>query len=674
MATYNIPGITTSVIDYSNTTTSLPGGRTPLIAGFSKFGSEELQIITNYDQLLYETGKPNLIKYGLAQDYIVGALTVTGSVLYKRLLPDDATYANINIDKDINSVSIAGAIDKKTIASNNILSQIATARGSGYNEFFIQYSISPDTEKIYADGEGDPKYRYNFLKCTIFQNTPNGIKTIASGFTVSLIDSDPKDNTPIFDITTGETLFINDRVPTKNNFIETLINDDYLPELKKYLSINGILNEKGTPEVILKDISTGTNYKLFVDRDNNFYLKSTTQSGQDKFILKYDNDGSTNYVKIFVENGKFVKESTTDVSSSDKTYETLYIPGDLYFASFYVNADTGNLDVKEFQTLRSNIYKKLLSKIWILENGFDGANIYKDGIFVFNGESTANAQNPKQLFLNFFGNDPEIKEVMYPKWNFNYIVDWTCDLDVMASIINLSDDIGNALGIISLPIAYNMKTDKEIRESKLYQSTYNTALYSGQWNLKHYNEFLGRIMAMPLSYYMMILHLKTDNNISITEPVAGLAKAQMPEANVKLSYDIDSYGIETLRNLQINTIIKETDGVYCIDQLTMYKKASKLSRINIVKVIHAMRRDLPKLLKKYIQLKETTNVTGSVRSDVQNYMNKWIVSGNGTNPDEIFKTVSINIIYIEEEYKLIVSIRVNPIGTIEKIDIPIIVE
>jgi hypothetical protein len=263
---------------------------------------------------------------------------------------------------------------------------------------------------------------------------------------------------------------------------------------------------------------------------------------------------------------------------------------------------------------------------------------------------------------------------MYPKWNFNYIVDWTCDLDVMASIINLSDDIGNALGIISLPIAYNMKTDKEIRESKLYQSTYNTALYSGQWNLKHYNEFLGRIMAMPLSYYMMILHLKTDNNISITEPVAGLAKAQMPEANVKLSYDIDSYGIETLRNLQINTIIKETDGVYCIDQLTMYKRASKLSRINIVKVIHAMRRDLPKLLKKYIQLKETANVTGSVRSDVQNYMNKWIISGNGTNPDEIFKTVSTNIIYIEDEYKLIVSIRVNPIGTIEKIDIPIIVE
>jgi hypothetical protein len=55
-------------------------------------------------------------------------------------------------------------------------------------------------------------------------------------------------------------------------------------------------------------------------------------------------------------------------------------------------------------------------------------------------------------------------------------------------------------------------------------------------------------------------------------------------------------------------------------------------------------------------------------------MNKWLVSGSGTNPDEIFSSIQVNSIYIPEEYKLVISIRVNPIGTIEKIDIPIIVE
>jgi hypothetical protein len=106
----------------------------------------------------------------------------------------------------------------------------------------------------------------------------------------------------------------------------------------------------------------------------------------------------------------------------------------------------------------------------------------------------------------------------------------------------------------------------------------------------------------------------------------------------------------------------------------MYKKASKLSRINVVKVIQLMRTDLPKLLKPFIQLKETNNIISQVLSTVNNYMSKWIVTGNNSNPDEIFEMVSVNATYLKDEYKLIVSVRVKPIGTIEKIDIPIIVE
>jgi len=242
MTYYNIPGITTSVIDYSNTATNLPGGRTPLIVGFSKFGKEELQIFTNYEQFVYQTGKPNSVKYGLSQDYVTGALSVTGSVLFKRLLPTDATYANININKDMQSVSIANLSDLNS--NDNIFKTNATSRGSGYNEFFVQYSIAPDVEKIYADGEGDPKYRYNFLKCSIYQNTPTGLKSIVTGFNVSLIDNDPNDNTPIFDIVTGNTLFINDRVKLKNDFIDIQIKESILPDLKKYLNIDDIIKEK----------------------------------------------------------------------------------------------------------------------------------------------------------------------------------------------------------------------------------------------------------------------------------------------------------------------------------------------------------------------------------------------------------------------------------------------
>jgi hypothetical protein len=247
MATYDIPGITTSVIDYSQTTPALPGGRTPLIAAPFKFGSEDLMILANYDDCIYKTGGANSIKYGLGMEYILGALTVTGSVLVKRLLPNDATYANVGIDSDFNSISYSEVIDGSYLKEVGYFNHMAKARGDGYNEFFVRYEAAPDLEKVYADGEGDPKYRYNFLRATIYQNSPSGIKTIKSNIPLSLIDTDPKDNVPVYDYNTGETLYINDKFSNSNDFVDAFINEDILIDLKKFLTVNEINEEKGTP-------------------------------------------------------------------------------------------------------------------------------------------------------------------------------------------------------------------------------------------------------------------------------------------------------------------------------------------------------------------------------------------------------------------------------------------
>ena len=680
MATkYDIPGITTSVVDYSIITRGIAGGRTPLIAGPSKFGDDtEIMEFNDPKTIKYLTGGPNYQKYGLALHYVSGALTVTGKVLFKRLVPSDAAYANIGIDIDSNgnliSKSYSTINDKKYFLNEGILNHFAKNKGEGYNEFYIHYEIDPVTEKVYADDEGDPKYLYNFLKVTIFQKLPEGIKTIVGPLTVSLIDNDPKTNVPIIDITTGETLFINDRIENKNDFIDIKIKDLEIINFKNYLNINDLIQEKGTPELILKDTQTAINYKVKANNSNNLYLSATANEGLDQVILKYYNSGAWNYVKLYVENGELKTDSTTDVGPDTPTYEKVYAVGDLNFVEIYIDSETQELIVNEFKTSRSNLYKKLLSQDWILENGFDGEYIHINDQINFNGPSETNKENVKQLLLNFFNNNSEIKEIMFPKYVFHYTVDWTCDLDVINSIINLTDNIGRSLGVHSCPISFSADDDYKIRTEKLYQSSFNNILYSGEWNLKHYDEYSGKNIAMPMSYYMMIQHLKIDNELSITEPVAGIIKGQLPISNIDLSYTPKTPDIEKLRQVQVNTIVKETDGIYSIDQLTMYKKASKLSRINIVKVIQQMRIDLPQLLKPYIQTKETLNIIGAIENTVSSYMNKWKVVVGSMNPDEIFKDININTLYIPEEYKLIVSIRVVPIGTIEKIDIPIIVE
>jgi hypothetical protein len=679
MATYDIPGITTSVVDYSLVTPAIAGGRTPLIAGLSKFGDDK-NIIEFNDQntVKYLTGGPNYQKYGLALHYVLGALSVTGKVLFKRLLPDDATYANIGVAKDSNdnliSKSYADIRDIKYFEQNGILNHFAKARGEGYNEFYVHYEQDPITEKVYADDEGDSKYKYNFLKVTIYQKLPEGIKTIAGPLTVSLIDTDPKTNVPIVDVTTGETLFINDRIEGKNDFVNVKLIEDYIVKFKKYLNINDIIEEKGTTEVILKDIETGINYKVKADANNNLYIEATSVEGLDEVILKYYSSGAWNYVKLYVENGELKKDSTTDVGPDTPTYEKIYLTGDLNFVEVFVDSETQELVVKEFAVERATLYKKLLSQDWYFENGFDGEYIHINDQMNFNGPSEAGKQNVKQLLIDFYANNSEIREIMFPKYIYNYVVDWTSDLDVINSIINLTDSVGKAFGIFSLPLSYGADNDYKIRTEKLYQSTYNNMLYAGEWNLKHYDEFSGKNIPMPMSYYMMIKHLQIDNQESITQPVAGIVRGQLPVSNVELSYSPKTKDIEKLRHVQINTIVNETDGVYAIDQLTMYKKASKLSRINVVKVIQQMRIDLPQLLKPFIQTKETSNVVSSIESIVNDYMNKWKVVVGSANPDEIFKSVNVSTLYIPEEYKLIVSIRVVPIGTIEKIDIPIIVE
>jgi hypothetical protein len=276
------------------------------------------------------------------------------------------------------------------------------------------------------------------------------------------------------------------------------------------------------------------------------------------------------------------------------------------------------------------------------------------------------------LFKNFYNNNEVIHEVLYPELDFDYVPDWTGDIDIMNAIIQMADEIGFTMPIVALPRENNPDKDYKMRVEEVYFSSYNTALYSGQWNDNHYMEKIGSRIAVSPSYYAMLNHLNIDDTISITEPMANIVKGQLPVSGAKLSYIAKSADIERLRGVQINTIIKEIDGIYFIDQLTAYKSASKLSRINVVKVIHRMRKDLPKILKDLLQRKALENIILSAKSRTEQYMSRWLVTDNNTT-DGIFSEITVTPLFVEEELKLIISIAVKPIGTIEKIEVPITV-
>jgi hypothetical protein len=85
-----------------------------------------------------------------------------------------------------------------------------------------------------------------------------------------------------------------------------------------------------------------------------------------------------------------------------------------------------------------------------------------------------------------------------------------------------------------------------------------------------------------------------------------------------------------------------------------------------------MRKDLPKLLKDLLQKKALENVLLSAKTRTEKYMARWLVTDNNTT-DGIFSEINVTPTFVEEELKLVISVAVRPIGTIEKIEVPITV-
>jgi len=680
MATYNIPGITTSLIDNSYLVQNTASGRCVLIAGFSKYGTEDIYEFNDPTQVDVKLGLENIPKFGLGAKFIKGALTRTNKVLWKRLVANDATYANIVLMEDYNFYSTT-TTDKDILTDDNLkinnlknyIKILAKDRGLGYNDLSIVFSPAVNFEKLYSNDEGDLDYKFNFLNASIYENTSKGPVLRVADILVSLIDRDPDTGVPILNMNTGKELFIDKKFTMNNELIEISTNSMKLSELYENLSLSHVIAEQGR-KIILTDQSTGTNFEVYVNENDALSIKATNTVGQPEEILKLiqtDDNGTviTKKYSITINDSQI---NTAAYYGNTEGKLVLKINGENGFYNLYID-ENETLTTSVIHFPRYDIYEALIKNPIQLTNGSDGENVIIDNVLNMRGPGSVKAPNAKQLLLQFFDQDPLIREVMYPKYDFDYIPDWTNDFDVMTSIVNLADEIGFTIPITSLGYSKSVDEDATKRTQDYYVNSFNTLIYSGQCNEEHFDEGSGSYITIPHSYMAMLINLKIDSEYSITEPPANINKGALLESSVKLSYTITSAGIEKLRNMQINTIIEETDGTYEIDQLSAYKKASKLSRINIIKPIHRMRKDIPKLLKDFIQVKALGSNINEITNIVSRYMDRYRISADNLK-DGIFQDIKIKVYFIEEENHLVVSITINPVGTIETISIPIQVQ
>jgi len=706
MAIPNIPSVSTSVIDRSETTPVINGHRTSLVPIFSKYGKEDFVQFTDIKSLNYSIGKENIKKYGKSVSYAKLAAQ-QNQVLVYRLLPSDATYANACILDDILNTFISyqsihtkddmvytpplidGTLTSQ-VSDKVVLSALAASRGEGYNSIFISFEPAIDYEKRFNNSRGESSYRFNFLSAVVFEQTPEGKKILGDPIVFSLIENDAITSSAILDPTTGNDLFVNNVFKDANEFATLNVNSAYSDQMAAAATIDQVV----TKRVIVEDkVVAGRYYEIKVETYDKIVVDSnsveqvipaqrlaavvTSDAPTESLINYKDADGVQKAIRMDVTDS--VISFPDAPPTSDNLPDSLTVDGTDAFYAITIKED-GTPNIEEVKFLRHSIYKKLITYTIALSSGSDGSYMQVNNEFNITTTTTeVGKQTPKMLLTDFYNNNKFLKEVLYPKYDFDYVPDWSEDLEVETAMIRLADTIGITMPILSLPLTYDPTLvtkdlpdkDLKMRKEKLFQSSYNSALYSGQRNKTHRNSNSTR-MYMPASYYALAAHLRIDNDYSITEPVANVIKGVLDETNINLTYAPTSYEIEKLRDQQINTIIDEPDGVYFIDQLTMYKKKSKLSYINIVKVIHRIRKDLPKVLKDLLQNKAIDSIIDKAVIRAEATLNKWVISPNNVL-NGLFKTATVNANYNEKLDKLRLTVVVNPVGTIESIDIPIIV-
>lgn len=391
------------------------------------------------------------------------------------------------------------------------------------------------------------------------------------------------------------------------------------------------------------------------------------------------------YKDLFVEAGQ-LKLDHVEMLTPNAVPESFYVDGEDGFYKLTFNAlasKTNDLDeflLQSYEFLRYNIYSKLVGNVIALYHGSDGEYLYNSkGELNCSGPSDIGKENAKECIIKALDNK-ELKNVLYPKFSFDYLPTWCEDIDVINKGIDLCDATEMSYGIHSIPTSYDVNfttegqelDDINIRKNELYKSTQNNELTTSQRNKTHKDIFNGSEYYMPASYYALMNHLKIDREISITEPVANIEKGQIRNGSINLQYAPDAYEIEKLRNNQINSIIIENDGTYFIDQLTMLKKRSKLNNANTVKTIQQLRKNLPKKLKPFLQKKAIGDIKEGATNAALIEANKFKITND--NPrDGLFEFVEIKPYYNEVTKRLRLSMTVSPVGTIEVIEVPIVV-
>ena len=610
MLKFRHPHDETFIIDNSEIkTVSTANSGAKLLAAFlsSKGIDGETKTFTDFSKLIKEYGLPDMKKYGQSYYQVINWLKSGGVAQVMRITADDATYSNLMVLADVETV---------TEQKQNEDGQPLYTTSDGHETTESSGNTPIMLKKVKIDYRGESLVDLKSFDEDIVKEKMKGKDTTSSG---------TKKTIPLFTVLSKGKGEYGDayRVRITPNLMA-----DRDTKYRNYV-FELFLNEGG-----LSKAADPVNVSLFPDAQNNYrrseFIDDVIKS--DIYPVKlfsYD----FGFSKIIAEVMPVLKEANPDKEFSEENIDFLF------------GFDKAGETYKGIEITSTKLPLTAIEGIKL-----SGGN---DGKFAMS--NSERQQHITSQYVKAFNGDIDLNFHNKKKFPADIILDANFPLEVKKAILNCRAKRNDCAYLPDAGILNSLQAAKAWRKSDLTVDDWAvSAPYFQHFNTK--DEYTGKEIKVTIPYLFSILLPKHFANVGSHRPMAG-ENYPIRDIIIEGSLKPVIYQPEDkseFYDLRINYLEEDVNAVIIGTQLTSQTKTSELSNLNNIFVLFEIKRTIESLVPRFrFEFTDSdadmANFNRDVNQALQPYQDykckyvKGVVSQTGTQRDQHILQTKLNI-------------------------------